>query len=198
MKSTCRRGEKFYWMGKPWACLDVQEKQLLALQLHTGDVRVFPLRSPRAKTGKQYINLIKAIDELHSRIVPGSIVDTDDGMVKITKVFRSGSAEGVNEKGDRCPIDRWILMGKIAKALVAKRQSLPVSTSTKLKTFDDVTPSPINEKESVPVSSNQSGIVGRIWKRFVEVLCKGIPSQYSKWFGRSNHEVNPDEGNAHG
>lgn len=194
MKSKCRRGEKFYWMGKPWACLDVQEKQLLGLQLHSGDVRVFPLRSPRAKTGKQYINLIKAIDDLHLRIVPGSIVDTDHGMVRITKVFRSGSAEGVNEKGDRCPIDRWILMGKIAKALVAKSQSQPSSTSTKLQPFDDETPSPINEKEPVSVSSNQSGIVGCIWKRFVEVSCKGISSQYFRWFGRSNHKGNPDEG----
>ena len=163
MKTRLARGEKFYSGQKDYVCLDSRKSRVLALQPASGEVRRLSEKAPKARVGKVCMDLIRAIDDLHSRVAPGSVIMTDAGKVEITKMYRSGGAEGVNEKGELCQVDRWLLMGEIARTLVSdcsppSRNDGPLSDG--VSEANDETSSAQAEKHS-------EGFWRGMWQKFV-------------------------------
>ncbi len=79
MKSAIQRGEKFYLQGKPWACLDIRGKQLLAIHFETYETRVLSSKSVRYRVGKRYVKLVEAIDHLLEHLPSEKRIQTDLG-----------------------------------------------------------------------------------------------------------------------
>ena len=163
MKTRLARGEKFYSGQKDYVCLDSRKNRVLALQPTSREVRRLSAKTPKARVGKVYMNLIRAIDYLHSRVTPGSVIMTDAGKVEITKMYRSGGAEGLNEKGELCQVDRWLLMGEIARQLVSDcpppSQNIEPSSDEASETND--------ERSSAPAEKNHQGFWRGMWQKFV-------------------------------
>ena len=115
-----KRGEKFFYQGRPRVCLDVRGRQMLAFQLGSLASERMRMDSQKVGTGKCYARLIEEIDRFAASVAPGSVIRTEFGEVTIKEFTPSGDARGVNEKGKECLVDRWCLLVAVARYILSE------------------------------------------------------------------------------
>jgi len=170
-----RRGQKFYWHSKPWVCLDGRKRKVLAYSMNSREPLTLPMKEIKGKRRTYYRRFLKAIDLKMASIRPGSVINTEDGQIEITKSSRSGYAEGVNERGDHCCLDRWDLLVVCARAISHQSPAsstvsamVPQGSSESLPSSVPATPEPVLPQSQpwlivrVPLR-----LIRRLWPRGV-------------------------------
>lgn len=150
MSSKTCRGDKFYHDGKPWVCLEVNKKQVLALRLSDLHTEILEKRAARARCGKQYKNLMNAVDDLVRHIGPGTNLTLPTGKVTVKKRCSSGDLVCEDEEGWPSRINKWTVVGSSARILLARsrpervgqREALPKPLPSPPKLSDSEKPSP--------------------------------------------------------